>query len=142
MVKCQNTTKKGRKLEDEVADIYRQLDGVKSVIQNTSIMGIQVDVYVEIETQDGVSSRYAIDAKNFDCSVNSDHVRKCINDFTVLRNGNKIDHGLVVSATDFTKDSHAAARETAGVTLMEIISNLLKALTISNLLQKFLSSLI
>jgi hypothetical protein len=91
-----NTTKKGKFLEDEVANIYRQIDGVKVVKQNYYLMGVQIDVYVEIESQDGIINRYAIDAKNYDSPVNSDTVRKCINDFTMLKNHQQIDQGIIV----------------------------------------------
>lgn len=115
-----NTSAKGRELEDEVADIYRQLDGTRKVVQNTSISGVQVDVYVEVESKDGVMNRYAVDAKNFVGPVDSNHVRKCINDFSTLRNTGNIDRGVIVAANGFTKDAQASARDVAFVTLFDI----------------------
>lgn len=106
-----NTIEKGKKLEDEVADIYRQLDGTQEILQNVNMMGIQVDIYVEIESSDGIVSRYAIDAKNYDSPVGAEEVRKCIVDFAVLRNANKIDQGIIISTNGFTKDASAAAVE-------------------------------
>lgn len=114
-----NATEKGKNLEDEVANIYRQLDGTIEVIQNINIMGIQVDIYIEIESSDGIVSRYAIDAKNYDNPVGTEETRKCIVDFSVLKNANRIDQGIIVSASGFTKDSSAAAIE-SGVKILHI----------------------
>lgn len=136
MVKT-NTTKKGKLLEEEVANIYRLIDGVKVVTENYYLMGVQIDVYVEIESQDGIINRYAIDAKNYDTPVNSDIVRKCINDFTMLKNHRQIDQGIIVSATGFTKDSRSSA-ETSHIKLVDIKDLRLKISNFSNYLEKWI----
>jgi predicted NACHT family NTPase len=117
-LKSDNTYNIGRQLEDEVADIYRNMDSVKKVIPNFSIMGIQVDVYVEIESNDGILNRYSIDAKNFANNVSSEHARKCITDFQVLRSSNKIDRGIIVARKGFTKDANAAVIEAGFIPLL------------------------
>lgn len=135
----ESTVKKGRKLEDEVADIYRNIDGVVHVIQNHSIMGIQIDIYVEMEGSDGIKVKYAIDAKNYNSNVSSDHARKCITDFNVLRQQNKIDKGVIVAAIGFTKDANAAVID-AGHTAL-VISDLRKrALDFSSYLNAWIKS--
>lgn len=108
----QNTTIKGKKLEDEVADIYRELEGTIKVEQNINIAGIQVDVYVEVMSNDGIINKYAIDSKNFNKDVNSQCVRDCITNFIVMKQSNRIDQGIIVSATGFTADADTAAKET------------------------------
>lgn len=54
-----NTVEVGKKLEDEVANLYRQIDGVIKVEQNINLCGIQIDVYVEIKSNDGIINKYA-----------------------------------------------------------------------------------
>lgn|GEM_PF-6244766 len=114
-----STTDKGKKLEDEVADIYRQLDGTQVVTQNINMMGIQVDIYVEIESSDGIISRCAIDAKNYDNPVGAEEVRKCVVDFMTLKMKGRIDQGIIVAANGFTKDASAAAVE-SGIKIINI----------------------
>jgi hypothetical protein len=114
-----STTDKGKKLEDEVADIYRQLDGTQVVTPNINMMGVQVDIYVEIESSDGIISRYAIDAKNYDKPVGAEETRKCVTDFRLLKLQDKIDQGIIVAANGFTKDASAAAVE-SGVKIINI----------------------
>ena len=106
-----NTVEIGRKLEDEVADIYRQIDGVVKVEQNINICGIQVDVYVEIASNDGTLNKFAIDAKHYKSSVSAEQVRKCINDFITMKNSHKIDQGIIISVKGFTQDGSIAAKE-------------------------------
>lgn len=120
MARRVSTSAKGHELENEVANIYRQLEGIRAVTQNKSVSGVQVDIYVEVASRDGAVNRYAIDAKNFDGPVDSDHVRKCVNDFSALRVTGKIDRGLIVAAKGFTKDAQATADDVPFVTLLDI----------------------
>ncbi len=122
-----NTTQIGKKLEDEVASLYSEIDGVVQVKQNVNISGIQVDVYVELMTNDGIVNKYAIDSKNFTNNVSAEHVRKCIGDFTTMKIGHKIDQGIIIASKGFTQDGHIAARD----------SNI-KLLTLNELKRKIL----
>lgn len=119
MSEAANTVAKGRTLEEEVADIYRQFEGVRDVQGNVSIMGVQIDVLVTLETSDGTVMRYGIDAKNYDDNVPTPEVRKCITDFQMLRNAQEIDQGIIVAKAGFAKDAQAAALA-AGVKLTVI----------------------
>jgi hypothetical protein len=106
-----NTVEVGRKLEDEVTNLYRQIDGVLKVEQNINISGIQVDVYVEIMSNDGIINKYAIDAKHYKSKVSAEQVRKCINDFITMKNSRKIDQGIIISIEGFTQDGDTAAKD-------------------------------
>lgn len=114
-----NTVAKGNLLEDEVADLYRQLDGVRDVKQKVIVDGVEIDVLVTIETADGTLSRYAIDAKNYESTVKAERARKCINDFKLLRDHRQIDHGIIVAKEGFTRGAWSAA-EASGVRVFTI----------------------
>lgn len=132
-----NTTAKGRRLEDEVADIYRQL-GATIVKKNIDVHGIEVDVYVEIESPDGSPTRYAIDAKNWSSRVTGPHMRDCVNNFTFMKQKNAIDIGAVVSVTGFTGSAQAAA-EAGGVRCIGIAELRRRIADFSPYLQKWVS---
>ncbi len=119
MSNFKNTTAKGKSLEDEIADIYRELDGTIKVEQNIIIAGIQVDVYVEVMSNDGIVNQYAIDAKNYDSNVKAEEVRKCINDFLTMKMSHKIDQGIIIAKLGFTADGVTAAKE-ANIRLITI----------------------
>lgn len=138
-MKNETTIQKGKKLEDEVADIYRNLDGVTQVIQNHSISGVQIDVYVEIESNDGTINRYAIDAKNYNSNVSAEVARKCITDFQMLRQANKIDKGIIVASKGFSKDANAAIKE-AGFTSLLITDLRKRSLDFSSYLNTWIKN--
>jgi len=58
-----NTVEKSSAFENEVAEINRNIDGVTRIIQNHSLHGVQLDVYVEMQIPYGIMIRLAIDAK-------------------------------------------------------------------------------
>ena len=104
----ESNVEKGTKFEDEVAEIYRNLDGFPKVIQNHSLLGIQIDIYVEMQVQSGIVMKLAIDAKHYEKNLPAEVARECINNFNVLRNANLIHQGIIVSSKGFSKDANNA----------------------------------
>lgn len=134
----ESSMEKGTSFENEVAEIYRNLDGVTKVIQNHLILGIQIDIYVEMQIQGGLSIRLAIDAKNYKKNVSAEEARKCVVDFNALKGRNSIDKGIIVSANGFTKDANAAIIE-SGHDAIQIKDLRIKSLDFSKYLTKWLS---
>jgi len=112
----QKTT--GKELERLVAEAYRAL-GARSVKHDVELEGHQIDVYVELETQDRGLHRIAVEAKEYSGKVGI----RIVEDFLVvvdhLRRERLIDEGVIVSTAGFSRPARNAARN-ARVRLLEL----------------------
>jgi len=113
----QKTTNTGEELERRVADAYRAI-GARRVEHNVEIAGHQVDVYVEMEAADRSLHRIAIEAKDHARPVGIGIVADFADVVEGLRRLSRIDEGMIVSASGFSRQGRNAARE-HGLRLLE-----------------------
>lgn len=103
-------TKTGKELEQRVAGTYRKM-GARKVEHDVRLAGNQIDVYVELGTADRSLHRIAVEAKDWTSKVGID----VVNDFALrvrlLRDKGKIDRGVIVSTSGFSKEARDAAKE-------------------------------
>jgi len=130
-------TKTGKQLEEYVADAYRAL-GARRVEHDVELAGHQIDVYVELDTQDSGLHRIAIEAKDRASTIGI----RVVNDFLTivdhLRRERLIDEGIVVSVTDFSKQARNAGR-TGCVRLLKL-NDLKKERIIRHWVEEYLIS--
>ena len=114
---AKKTTKTGKELERQVADVYRAM-GARKVEHDVEMAGHQIDVYVEMETADRALHRIAVEAKDYSKPVGI----KIVADFAAVVNGLRslklVDEGVIVSAAGFSKQARNAAKE-HGLRLLE-----------------------
>jgi signal transduction histidine kinase len=111
--------KTGKELERQVADAYRAM-GARKVEHDVELAGHQIDVYVELETADRSLHRIAVEAKEYDKPVGIGVVRDFSEVVNSLRRLGKIDEGVVVSTSGFSKQARNRANE-EGVRLLESV---------------------
>lgn len=102
--------KTGKELERRVADAYRKM-GARKVEHDVRLAGNQIDVYVELDTADRGLHRIAVEAKDWTSKVGIDVVNNFALRVRLLRDRGKIDRGVIVSASGFTKEGRDAAKE-------------------------------
>lgn len=107
----------GKKLELFVADVYRKL-GARKVEHNVELAGNQIDVYVELETPDGLVHRIAVEAKDWTDPVGIGIVNHFAQIVDLLRGKRIVDQGVIVSAAGFSRPGRNAAKE-YGIHLLE-----------------------
>ena len=110
-------TNTGKELEKQVADAYRQM-GARTVKHDVELVGNQIDVYVELETHGRHLHRIAVEVKDWARSVGIDVVNGFAAITQLLRQQGRIDEGVIVSASGFSKQARNAA-ETYDITLLE-----------------------
>jgi len=103
------TTNKGKQLELEVADAYRQL-GAHKVERDVEMAGNQIDVYVELEAPGRLMHRIAVEVKNWAKPVGIDVVNGFAVITRLLRDQCLIDEGIIVSASGFSKPARNAVK--------------------------------
>jgi hypothetical protein len=113
---ARKATKTGKKLERWVANAYRQMGA--QVKHDVRLAGNQIDVYVELETQDRGLHRIAVEAKDWTSTVGIGVVNKFAIVADLLRSRWLIDEGVIVSALGFSKEARDAA-DTHGIRLLE-----------------------
>lgn len=91
-----------------VANLYRTLK-VKKILQNISLAGHQIDVYIEEETATGKLVRTAVECKYHQRPVGKDIVTRFALIIDFLRKADLIDHGIILSYKGFTKEAFSAA---------------------------------
>jgi hypothetical protein len=112
-------TSTGKALEKQVADLYRELVAVEKVEHDKEMAGNQIDVYVEMKTDDGSLLRIAVEAKDHKDPVGVSIVNGYAAIVKILRDAGLIDHGLIVSRSGFTKPGRQAA-DNAHLRLLEL----------------------
>lgn len=110
-------TNTGKELEKQVADAYRRM-GARTVKHDVELVGNQIDVYVELETHGRHHHRIAVEVKDWARSVGIDVVNGFAAITQLLRQQGRIDEGVIVSASGFSKQARNAA-ETYDITLLE-----------------------
>jgi hypothetical protein len=109
--------KTGKELEQRVANVYREM-GARKVEHDVRLVGNQIDVYVELDTADRGLHRIAVEAKDWTSVVGIDVVNNFALRVRLLRDRGKIDRGVIVSASGFSKEARDAAKE-YGIRLLE-----------------------
>lgn len=102
--------------EDEVGQLYRQL-GAK-VKQDVSVGGFQIDIYVEEQTPSEQKARLAIECKFYDKKVGIGPVRDFAKTIEILKATKKIDKGIIVSYSGFSREAWAVS-ESTGIELLD-----------------------
>jgi hypothetical protein len=114
----EEVAKTGKELERRVVEAYRAL-GAWKVEHDVELEGHQIDVYVELETQDRGLHRIAVEAKEYSGKVGI----RIVEDFLVvvdhLRRERLIDEGVIVSTAGFSRPARNAARN-ARIRLLEL----------------------
>jgi hypothetical protein len=114
----EEVAKTGKELERRVVEVYRAL-GAWKVEHDVELAGHQIDVYVELETQDRGLHRIAVEAKEYSGKVGI----RIVEDFLVvvdhLRRERLIDEGVIVSTAGFSRPARNAARN-ARIRLLEL----------------------
>jgi hypothetical protein len=103
-----STVEKGRQLEYLVADVYKQL-GATVVDTNMRLSGQQLDVYAEIQSLDGFTTRVGIDCKNYTKDVGVNEVNKSAQKLALLRQNGHIDNPVLLAYRGFTPEAKSAA---------------------------------
>jgi hypothetical protein len=115
---ARKTTKTGKALERQVADAYRAI-GARKVEHDVELAGHQIDVYVELgTTADHSLHRIAVEAKDHTKPVGIKIVREFGDVVDSLRRLGKVDEGVIVSASGFSRQARNAAKE-HGLRLLE-----------------------
>lgn len=107
----------GKELERFVAQAYRQL-GARKVEHDVELAGHQIDVFVELETQDHSIHRIVIEAKEYASPVGIQIVSVFSDIVDRLRRERLADSGMVVSIAGFSRQARNAASK-HGVRLLE-----------------------
>ena len=110
--------KTGKDLERRVADIYRRF-GASKVEHDVEMAGNQIDVYVEMRTQDGSMHRIAIEVRDHANQIGVGQVNEFAVIATLLQDKRLIDEAVIVSQCGFTRPARNAA-ETHGIRLLEV----------------------
>ena len=106
---ARKAVKTGKKLEHRVAEAYRAL-GARKVEHDVDLAGHQIDVYVELETQDRGLHRIAVEAKDYSSKVGIRVVESFLIVVDHLRRERLIDEGVLVSVTGFSRPARKAAQ--------------------------------
>ena len=135
---AENTVNTGKELERCVANAYRAL-GARKVEHDVELAGHQIDVYVELETQDRGLHRIAVEAKDYASKVGIGIVNDFLAVVDHLRRGQLIDEGVIVSVEGFSRPARNAA-QTASIRLLEL-HDLRRNIVVHDLLQEHLASI-
>jgi len=114
---AKKNTKTGKELERQVADAYRAM-GARRVEHDVELAGHQIDVYVEMETADRALHRIAVEAKEYSDTVGIGIVRDFSEVVSGLRRLGKVDEGVIVSTSGFSRQARNRAQE-EGLRLLE-----------------------
>lgn len=102
--------------ETTIAEFYRFL-GAEQVLQDVSLAGHQVDVYVEERTTSGSIVRTAVECKFLRRVVRKEVVRRFANIARLLKGAGLIDKAVLVAYSSFTPEGISVARS-AGIDLI------------------------
>lgn len=95
--------------ENLVANLFRSIK-VKKVVQNASLAGHQIDIYLEEETASGQVARTAVECKFYSKPIGKDIVSRFALIINFLKKGRFIEHGLLISYKGYTKEAYEAAK--------------------------------
>ena len=135
---ARKAVKTGKKLEHLVAEAYRAL-GAWKVEHDVELEGHQIDVYVELETQDRGLHRIAVEAKEYSGKVGIRIVEDFLAVVDHLRRERLIDEGVIVSTAGFSRPARNAARN-ACIRLLEL-DDLQRDIVAHRLLEERLASI-
>ena len=105
----QDASLKWYAFENLIANLFRKLRAEK-VLQNVSLAGHQIDIYIEEKTTSGQILRTAIECKSSRYPIGKDIVTRFALIFDFLRRGGFIDRGIIISLKGFTKEAYNVAK--------------------------------
>jgi len=104
-----STVSKGKKFENQVAEIYRLMGyGVK---QNVGILGHQIDIILSYTMPGGIKANTAVECKYVEAgNLKKNDAMDNINAMADLKRNDKVQNLIIITTNGFAKDIWDTAR--------------------------------